>query len=290
MEANKEEFSIVMMCKVLAVSKSGYYKWLNTKDIPTNQELTRETTKLLIAQSFHQSFGTYGSPRIQKDLEELGYPFSAKYVAIRMQELGLNALPKKRFIHTTDSNHALPIYPNLLNQQFKVDAPDQVWVADITYIRTLQGWLYLASIMDLFSRKIIAWKIETHIKKELPLEVLKQAIILRQPQSGIIHHSDRGAQYCSNDYIDELKSNHFKISMSRKGNPYDNACIESFHATLKKELIYKEKYKTHEEARYSINRYISHFYNGLRRHSTLAYTSPNHFEHVYFQAAIENVS
>lgn len=291
MKANKEVFSIVKMCEVLKVSKSGYYKWLKLIDAPpTAQELMRETVKPLISQSFHESFGTYGSPRIQKDLEELGYPLSARYVAIRMQELGLSALPKKRFIHTTDSNHPFPIYPNLLNQQFKVDAPDQVWVTDITYIRTLQGWLYLASIMDLFSRKIIAWKVENHMRKELPLEVLRQAILLRRPKEGIIHHSDRGAQYCSNDYIDELKTKHFEISMSRKGNPYDNACIESFHATIKKELIYKKRFKTHEEAIYSVNRYISGFYNERRRHSTLAYRSPNQFERQYYQTAIENVS
>jgi putative transposase len=291
MKANKEVFSIVKMCEVLKVSKSGYYKWLKFIDAPpTAQELMRETVKPLISQSFHESFGTYGSPRIQKDLEELGYPLSAKYVAIRMQELGLSALPKKRFIHTTDSNHTFPIYPNLLNQQFKVDAPDQVWVSDITYIRTLQGWLYLASIMDLFSRKIIAWKVENHMRKELPLEVLRQAILLRRPKEGIIHHSDRGAQYCSNDYIKELKTNHFQISMSRKGNPYDNACIESFHATIKKELIYKKRFKAHEEAIYSVNRYISGFYNEQRRHSTLAYRSPNQFERQYYQRVIENVS
>jgi putative transposase len=191
---------------------------------------------------------------------------------------------------TTDSNHDLNIYPNLLNRQFSVEEPNQVWVSDITYIWTLEGWVYLSSVMDLFSRKIVGWSLASHMKKELPIEALKMAIISRQPGVGLIHHSDRGSQYCSHDYIDILKEKEMQISMSRKGDPYDNACIESFHATIKKDLIYRKRFITREEAIKAINFYIGNFYNEKRKHSTLGNTSPNKFERKHQKIELGNIS
>ncbi len=204
-----------------------------------------------------------------------------------MKEMGLNAMPKKRFIKTTDSNHDMHVYPNLLNQEFDVKEPDRVWVTDITYIWTLEGWLYLATVMDLFSRKIIGWNITSHMKTALTLKALKMAILTRQPNEKLIHHSDRGSQYCSNDYISVLKENDMQISMSRKGNPYDNACIESFHATIKKDLIYRRRFKTRFEAIKAINNYISSRYNEKRKHSSLGNTSPNKYERMYQSKALQ---
>jgi len=271
------------MCGVLEVSKSGYYNWLDKQERdPSEREMRRGELKQKIAKSFHESFGTYGSPRIHDDLVEEGYIVSQKTVARLMQEMGLRATPTQRYVETTDSNHDYPIYPNLLNREFHVDKPNKVWVTDITYIWTLEGWLYLASVIDLFSRKVVGWALATHMKKELVLSALRMALTTRQPEAGLLHHSDRGSQYCSKDYIDILRENKMEISMSRKGNPYDNACIESFHATIKKELIYRRRFATQAEATKAINYYIAHFYNGKRKHSTLEYCSPNQFESLYF--------
>lgn len=270
------------MCKVLEVSKSGYYKWLDNKDkIFPEKEAYKKEIQQKIKKSFHESGGTYGSPRVHDDLVEWGYTISQKTVARMMQELGLRATPEERYVVTTDSNHDLHIYPNLLNREFNVEEPNRVWVADITYIWTLEGWVYLSTVMDLFSRKIVGWSMDSNMKKELPLKSLNMAILRRQPTKDLIHHSDRGSQYCSNKYVKVLKGLEAQISMSRKGDPYDNACIESFHATIKKDLIYRRRFKTREEAIKAINYYISSFYNERRKHSTLGYCSPNNFERKY---------
>lgn len=207
-----------------------------------------------------------------------------------MKEMGLSASPKEKFVITTDSNHDMKIYPNLLNRQFQTERPNQVWVTDITYIWTLEGWVYLSSVMDLFSRKIVGWHMGGRMKKEMPIQALNMAITLRQLGEGLIHHSDRGSQYCSKEYTDILKTNGIQISMSRKGDPYDNACIESFHATIKKDLIYRRRFETRAEAMRTINYYISSFYNERRKHSTLSYCSPNQFEREYQQTTEENIS
>jgi putative transposase len=224
------------MCSVLGVSKSGFYKWrdFQVKGARTERQARQDELKQKIFQSYHESHGTYGSPRILKDLEEWGYSLCERKVGRLMKEMGLRALPDKKVVVTTDSNHEQYVYPNLLERQFAVDAPNAVWVADITYIWTLEGWLYLASVMDLFSRKIVGWSLEATMKTELPFDALQKALLLRNPAGEPIHHSDRGSQYCSADYINCLEKCHFQISMSRKGDPYDNACIESFHATIKK--------------------------------------------------------
>jgi transposase InsO family protein len=276
------------MCKVLEVSSSGYYKWLNNQTRPLSEkEAYRQEIQQKISKSFHESFGTYGSPRVHADLVDWGYTISQKTVARMMKEMGLTATLKEKFVVTTDSNHDLNIYPNQLNRQFTVEEPNQAWVSDITYIWTLEGWVYLASVMDLFSRKIVGWSIASHMKKELCIQALNMAIVTRQPGEGLLHHSDRGSQYCSHDYIDILKEKKMQISMSKKGDPYDNACIESFHATLKKDLIYRRRYVTRVEAIKSINYYISNFYNEKRRHSTLGKCSPNQFEKNYQKVELE---
>lgn len=282
---HQDEFSIVRMCEVLGVSRSGYYKWLETKNEgPTQRETYYKKVKQKIKKSFHESYGTYGSPRVYDDLIEWNYVISEKKVARLMHEMGLRATPEVKYVNTTDSNHDLHVYPNLLNQEFNVEEPNRVWVADITYVWTLEGWLYLSSIMDLFSRKIVGWSMADHMRTELVLTSLNMALVTRQPQE-LIHHSDRGSQYCSNDYIgvltDENKNYKIDISMSRSGNPYDNACIESFHATIKKDLIHRRRFKTRAEARKAINHYISSFYNERRKHSTLGNCSPNNFEKKY---------
>jgi putative transposase len=279
------------MCNVLGVSTSGYYKWKSKhRHGETDREKRKNELKQKIKKSFHESLGTYGSPRIHDDLIEWGYTVSQKTVARYMHEMGLRATPVEKYVVTTDSNHDLPIYPNLLKRDFNVDSPNAVWVADITYVRTLEGWMYLASIMDLFSRKIVGWSLGDSMKKELPLEALKMAMASRRPPEGLIHHSDRGSQYCSKDYTEVLKEADIQISMSKKGDPYDNACIESFHATIKKELIYRFRFKNRTEASKAINYYISSRYNKRRKHSTLGYRSPNNFERNYHQLNSEKVS
>lgn len=276
-----------MMCKILNVSTSGYYKWLEKQNNidPTKEKYKAEILQK-IKQSYYESDRTYGSPRVYDDLIEWGYTISQKTVARIMKELGLRAIPEEKYVVTTDSDHTLSIYPNELNQDFTVPEPDRAWVADITYIWTLEGWVYLSTVMDLFSRKIVGWSLDSKMKKELPLRALNMALQTRRPFEGLIHHSDRGSQYCSSKYINVLETNKIKISMSRKGNPYDNACIESFHATIKKELIYRRRYKTREEAIKSINYYIGNFYNERRKHSTLGYLSPNNFERKHAPKAI----
>ena len=276
---------------MLGASKSGYYNWLSNQERePTEREKRREKLKRKISQSFHESFGTYGSPRIHDDLVEAGYVVSMKTVARLMKEMGLRATPKERYVVTTDSNHNYDIYPNLLDQNFKVDEPSQVWVTDITYVWTLEGWLYLASVIDLYSRKVIGWALADHMRKELALNALNMAVTTRQPREGLIHHSDRGSQYCSNEYIDRLNDVEAEISMSRTGNPYDNACMESFHATIKKDLIYRRRFKTKLQAEKAITNYIMRFYNEKRKHSTLGYYSPNNYERKHQNMEAENIA
>jgi putative transposase len=279
------------MCRVLKVSKSGYYNWLRLKSSPSSEkEKYWLEVKQKISKSFHESFGTYGSPRVHDDLIDWGYTISQKTVARIMREMGLKATQIEKFVVTTDSNHDFNIYPNVLDRQFNVKEPNQVWVTDITYIWTLEGWVYLSSVMDLFSRKIVGWSLNSHMKKELAIQALNMALVQRQPGKGLVHHSDRGSQYCSHEYIDILKEKEMQISMSKKGDPYDNACIESFHATIKKDLIYRRRFKTRAEAIKAVNYYISSFYNERRKHSTLGNKSPNQFERIYPKNKVESIS
>lgn len=279
------------MCVVLKVSTSGFYKW-KQKYLhgATEREKRKNELKQKISKSFHESLGTYGSPRVHDDLIEWGYTVSQKTIARYMQEMGLKATPTEKYVVTTDSDHDRTVYPNLVKRTFNVATPNTVWVADMTYVRTFEGWLYLASIMDLFSRKIVGWSLGASMRKELILEALQMAVNTRRPPKGLIHHSDRGSQYCSNDYTEALNENGIQISMSKKGDPYDNACIESFYATIKKELIYRFRFKTRAEATKAIHYYISKRYNERRKHSTLGYRSPKDFEQDYQRSIAQKIS
>jgi transposase InsO family protein len=273
------------MCEILGVSPAGYYRWRKRQQSgDTEKEKFNRHLDERILFHFHDNLGTYGSPRIHRKLTKVDkIKVSEKKIANRMSELGLFAVPPKRYIHTTDSAHDKKVYSNELDRKFKPDKPNQAWVTDITYIHTGEGFLYLNPVIDLFSRKVISYAIDDQMDHTLPLRALKQAIALRNPSEGWIHHSDRGSQYCSTKYIEELLEAKATISMSRKGTPYDNACIESFFASLKKEYIYRVVFKTKAEAIAAIDFYI-HFYNRKRMHSTLEYASPIDYEKAYEKA------
>lgn len=224
-----------------------------------------------------------GSPTITEALHREGRPVSSRTVSRLMKEMGLKSITVRKHKATTNSNHSLPVFGNVLNRQFKVSAPNQAWVTDITYIATGEGWLYLASVMDLFSRKIVGWSVGPRMTRELVLDALEQAYQRRKPKPGLIHHSDRGSQYASDEYRARLAEYGMVGSMSRKGNCYDNACIESFHSTLKKELVYQTKFRTRKQAEKELYTYIEFDYNRLRFHSTLGYKTAHQFELEFYK-------
>ena len=221
---------------------------------------------------------TYGSPRVHEDLQEQGIRCGRKRVARLMRENGIRAKQARRFKATTDSDHNDPVAPNLLDREFHVDVPDRVWVADLTYIWTREGWLYLAVILDLFSRRVVGWSMSKRITSQLTLEALSVALWTRKPSPGLLHHSDRGSQYTCGDYRDVLDEHGVLCSMSRKGDCWDNAVAESFFKTLKVERVNDRDYWTREEAQTDIIDYIERFYNRKRRHSYLGYVSPVEYE------------
>lgn len=270
------------MCEVLGVSTSGYYDYVERLEREeTDQEAFNRYLDERILFHYHDNHGFYGSPRIFRKLrDEDNIKVSEKKVTNRMRELDLYAAPPKRVVYTTDSDHTQPTFSNRLNREFEPEAPNQVWATDITYIHTGEGFLYLNPVMDLHSRRIISYRVDDHMGHELCLNALKEAIALRQPKDGWIHHSDRGAQYCSNTYLNTLKEAGATISMSRKATPYDNACVESFFGSLKKEYLYKHVFATKAEARLAIQFYIK-FYNKKRMHSSIDYLSPMEKEKVY---------
>ncbi|WP_110927710.1 IS3 family transposase [Bacillus massiliglaciei] len=278
---NRFKFRVEKMCNVMNVSRSGYHKWV---DRPESEKTKRHKTLVKhVHKSYLESRGLYGSPKIAKDLEKKGIPVCQKTVARIMKEEDLRSKTVKKYKATTNSKHTLPVYENKLNQEFKVDEPNKVWVADITYVPTSEGWLYLASVMDLFSRKIVGWSVDKTMTKDLVINALDRAYNRQQrPLGSVLHHSDCGSQYCSKDYQKQLAAYKIDVSMSRKGNCYDNACIESFHSVLKKELIYLTKYKTREQAKKEIYEYIEIFYNSKRIHSANGYFSPSDYERMYF--------
>lgn len=264
------------MCDTLGVSRSGYYKWRTAE--PSEQELRRAKVMERIKFHFYDNEGRYGSPKITHLLGLEGYKIAERTVGIYMKELGLRSCVARKFrVITTDSNHDHPIAPNILNQEFKVAQPGKVWVADITYIPCREGRLYLASVLGLCTREIVGWRLSDRMTTDLVLDALKNAYAAKKPKKGLIHHSDRGSQYASADYRKQLAAYKMKASMSRKGNCYDNACIESFHSVLKKELIYCTKFKTKQQAYNEIFEYIEFFYNRKRIHGALGYLSPVRF-------------
>ena len=237
-----------------------------------------------IREIHRQHRGRYGSPRIHLELVTQGVPCGRKRVARLMREHGIAAKQRRRFVRTTDSKHDFPVAPNLVQRQFEVAAPNKVWVADITYLWTAMGWLYLATVLDLFSRKIVGWAMNEQIDRFLACAALRMAIMRRCPARGLIHHSDRGVQYASGDYRQMLRDHGMECSMSRKGDCWDNAVQESFYGRLKVELVHECDYRTHAEARSSVFGYIEAYYNTRRRHSSLGYLSPDEFERRYYAA------
>ena len=264
------------MCHVLQVSRSGYYDW--SKRPESNRSRSNRELLHKIREVYDHSKGVYGSPRITAALRHKGICCSKGRVARLMQENGIASRMKRKFKATTNSKHSFPVAPNLLNQNFEVSEKNRVWVSDITYIPTGEGWLYLAAVMDLFDRKVVGWSMDTSMKTELCMTALDLAVGRENPGEGLIHHSDRGVQYASHEFRQALLEKHFVQSMSRKGNCYDNACMESFIGSIKTELIYLTRFKTREQARTAIFEYIEIFYNRKRLHSKLGYMSPAEFE------------
>ena len=267
---------VLKMCRALKVSRSGYYGWLRRGESKRSGDNRILLSHIRIAHG--QSRKTYGSPRVTEELNESGIDCGANRVARLMREHGLKGKRVKKYQVTTDSKHNYPVAPNLLNRQFDVSCPNRVWVSDITYIRTSEGWLYLAGVVDLHSRMVVGWSMSHRITEELTLDALNHALIRRQPSNGLLHHSDRGSQYASGNYQKLLRDHQITCSMSRKGDCWDNAVMESFFATLKTELIYHERFLKRENAKLKIFDYIEMFYNRKRRHSSLGYKSPVEFE------------
>lgn len=272
------------MCSTLGVSRSGYYKWLSEKTNVNSYQKRRKALLARISWLYHDSTRRYGSPKITEMLRKEGWKVSERLVGKLMKENGMRSCVARKFrVCTTDSNHANPIAPNLLNQNFKTTAPNKVWVTDITYIPCREGRLYLASVLDLYTRKIVGWELADRMTTDLVLTALDKAYAAQKPKHKLIHHSDRGSQYTSDEYRERLKKYKMKASMSRRGNCYDNACIESFHSVLKKEFIYCTKFKTKEQAQQEMFEYIELFYNRKRIHGTLGYVSPAQFESMYYK-------
>jgi putative transposase len=273
---NASRFPVRLMCRALKVSPAGYYAWATR---PESARTRANRALLLEIRTLHaESRRTYGSPSIWDALVKRGHRVNEKRVARLMRAHGIRAKTVKKWRATTDSQHALPIAANALDRQFAVSAPNRVWAGDITYLWTDEGWLYLAVVLDLYSRAVIGWAMGTRLTADLATDALTMALWRRKPAKGLLHHSDRGVQYASTDYQRALGDAGIGCSMSRKGNCWDNACVESFFATLKKELIHDTRYATREDAKQDVFEWIEVFYNRQRRHTTLGYRSPAEFE------------
>lgn len=271
-----EQFRIRLMCSVLGVSHSGYYAW--RKRQPSTRERENRSLRALIRLLHKKSRKTYGYRRVHAALVSQGTTCGKNRVARLMKEDCLQARRRRQYKRTTQSRHHWPIAPNRLDQSFVAASPNQKWLTDITYIRTAEGWLYLSVVLDLYSRAVIGWAMEPYLTDSLTRKALKMALARRQPQPGWLHHSDRGSQYASSSYQNLLNSHSALTSMSRTGNVYDNAPMESFFATLKTELIHHRSYETRQQARNDIFEYIEVFYNNQRLHSALGYLTPMAFE------------
>ena len=276
-EEYRHEYPVTVMCQVLEVARNGYYKW---RKQPLSVRKVADLVLLMhIRDIFEQSRETYGSYRIHAELAEQGIRCGRKRVSRLMRTYNLRPKTVRSFkVVTTDSNHKLPVAPNRLNQQFSADRPDQLWLTDITYVPTTEGWLYLAVVLDVYSRRIVGWAMSDSLHRQLVIDALQMAITVRQPPPGLLHHSDRGSQYASDEYQALLTRARMVTSMSRKGNCYDNAPVESFFGTFKTELVFHQQYATRAEARLDIFEYIEVFYNRFRRHSALGYKSPVKYE------------
>lgn len=275
-ESHRDELPIRLMCEVLDVSRPGYYDWRNRD--PSHHEQTNKVLLEEIKRIFKDSRETYPSPRIHRTLHDQGYMVGRNRVAKIMRENGIRAVRPRRQKRTTDSNHAFPIAENILGRHFEAPAPNKVWLTDITYIETGEGWLFLAAVLDIHSRRIVGWAMDKTMSRKLCMDALNMGIVNRKPSKGLVHHSDRGSQYASGDYQQMLKDYGMICSMSRKGNCWDNAPMESFFGTLKTEWLHRMDFATRDEARQAVFDYIETFYNRKRKHSALDYASPAEFE------------
>ena len=282
MHNHQADFPVSIMCSVFQVSRSGYYAWSKrpeSKRSRENRELAQE-----ISEIHRESNGVYGSPKVHGELRRRGKRHGKNRVARLMRKDGLYAKTKRKFRVTTDSNHSQPVAPNLLNREFNPARPNQAWVSDITYIWTAEGWLYLAVVMDLYSRTIVGWSMAERMTRHLVTDALMLAAKRRNPPRGLLHHSDRGSQYASDDFQELLLKYGMICSMSRTGNCWDNAPAESFFSILKRELVFHNRYHSRAQARQSIFDYIERFYNRRRIHSSLGYLTPSEFEELNLAA------
>ena len=274
--AEKALYPVRMLCSVLEVSRSGFYAWV---DRPTPPKTTADARLVLeIRAALARGRGAYGSPRIHRELRARGIRVGKKRIERLMRENGLVARQKRRFVHTTDSRHEHPIAPNLLDRHFDPKAANEAWAGDVTYIPTGEGWLYLAVLLDLFSRRVVGWATSAVNDRQLALDALAHAVRHRRPLPGLVHHTDRGSPYASDEYRQALVDRGIVASMSRTGDCYDNAVAESFFATLKAEHVDHEDFATRALGTASIGDYVESFYNAARRHSHLGYVSPIEFE------------
>jgi len=274
--AEKALYPVRLLCSVLEVSRSGFYAWV---DRPMPPKATSDARLVLeIRAALVRGRGAYGSPRIHRELRARGIRVGKKRIERLMRENGLVARQKRRFVHTTDSRHEHPIAPNLLDRHFDPKAANEVWAGDVTYIATGEGWLYLAVLLDLFSRRVVGWATSAVNDRQLALDALGHAVRSRRPAPGLVHHTDRGSPYASDEYRQALVGRGIVASMSRTGDCYDNAVAESFFATLKAEHVDHEDFATRALGTASIGDYVESFYNAARRHSHLGYVSPIEFE------------
>ena len=275
--ANAGAFPIAVACAALGVSRCGYYAWLRR---PTPVRRTRKADLMKEIESAHAaSRQLYGSPRVHAELKAGGVAASENTVAKYMREAGLRSLTHRRFrVRTTDSNHDHPVAPNVLSRDFAADGPDEKWAVDVTYVMTGEGWLYVAAVLDLCTRRVVGWAMADHLRSELCEAALRMAVGNRRPGTGLIHHGDRGVQYCCHAYRRLLAEAGMVCSMSGVGDCWDNAAMESFWSTLKKELVYLTEFATRSEAEASIFEFVEVFYNRERRHSSLGYLSPQAYE------------
>jgi putative transposase len=275
-EDHRVQWPVRLLCDALDVSVAGYYAW---RERPASARQQRQDALLVEIRAIHAEFkARYGSPRIQAELAARGQDCCVNTVAKLMRDHDIQAKTARKFRCTTDSNHDLPVADNLLGRQFDPDAPNEVWVADITYIPTHEGWLYLAAVEDLHSRRVVGWSMAEHLESRLLVDALEMAVQRRLPGEGLLAHSDRGSQYASEHYQRLLAQHGIACSMSRRANCWDNAPMESFFASLKKELVHGADFATRAEARAALVEYIKVFYNNQRRHSALGYVSPAQFE------------
>lgn len=274
--SEKAAFPVNVLCEAVGVSRSAYYAWC--KSTPSQRELANQLVLTEIRAIHAEHEARYGSPRIRTELRERGHEVGKHRVARLMRENGIQARVRRRFRHTTDSSHKLPVAPNVLGQRFTATAPNQAWVGDITYVWTAEGWTYLSVLLDLYSRRVVGWALRRTLNRELAIAALEHALTCRRPPVGLVHHTDRGSQYASQEYRLLLAKHGLVCSMSAAGNCYDNAVAESFFATLKKELVHGCAFETRSEAYDAISDYIENYYNAKRRHSAAKNQSPINFE------------